>query len=104
MPEQSRILQEVYETANDLYSAGVMDKRRLQDYEAFYQALQVPKYTSEDIKALRSRLKVSQSVLALYINTSAATVRAWEAGKKKPGGPSCKLLDILNRKGLEAIL
>jgi len=43
-------------------------------------------------------------VLAGIINTSAATVRAWEAGTKKPGGPSCKLLELLDRKGLEAFL
>ncbi len=45
MPERSRILEGVYETANDPHSAGIMNKRRLQTYEAIYQALQVPKYT-----------------------------------------------------------
>lgn len=104
MPEHSRILEEVYETAKDFHSVGIMDKRRLQEYEAVYQALQVPKYTSEQIKALRSRLQVSQSVFAIYINTSTSTVRAWEAGKKNPGGPSCKLLDIISRKGIEILL
>ncbi|WP_302737444.1 DNA-binding transcriptional regulator [uncultured Desulfovibrio sp.] len=58
-----------------------MNKRRLQTYEAIYQALQVPKYT-EQVKALRSSLQVSQSVFAMYINTSTSTVPAWEAGKK----------------------
>lgn len=37
---------------------------------------------------------------AIIINTSAATVRAWEAGTKNPGGPSCKLLEVLDRKGI----
>jgi len=82
MPERSRILEGVYETANDPHSVGIMNKRRLQTYEAIYQALQVPKYTGEQVKALRSRLQVSQSVFAMYINTSTSTVRAWEAGKK----------------------
>lgn len=81
MPERSRILEGVYETANDPHSAGIMNKRRLQTYEAIYQALQVPKYT-EQVKALRSSLQVSQSVFAMYINTSTSTVPAWEAGKK----------------------
>ncbi len=81
MPERSRILEGVYETANDLHSAGIMNKRRLQTYEVIYQTLQVPKYT-EQVKALRSSLQVSQSVFAMYINTSTSTVPAWEAGKK----------------------
>ncbi len=42
MPERSRILEGVYETANDPHSAEIMNKRRLQTYEAIYQALQVP--------------------------------------------------------------
>ena len=56
MPERSRILEEVYETANDLHSAWIMNKRRLQTYEAIYQALQVPQYTSEQVKELRRSL------------------------------------------------
>lgn len=59
---------------------------------------------ADSVKALRSRLNVSQAALAIIINTSAATVRAWEAGTKNPGGPSCKLLEMLDRKGLEALL
>jgi len=47
---------------------------------------------------------VSQAALAIIINTSAATVRAWEAGAKKTGGPSCKLMELLYRKGIEALL
>ena len=104
MNERSRVLDEVYETANDLFSTGIMNMRRLQAYEAIYQALQVPQYTGEQVKALRSSLQVSQSVFAMYINTSTSTVRAWEAGKKNPGGPSCKLLDIISRKGIEILL
>ena len=82
MNERSRVLDEVYETANDLFSTGIMNMRRLQAYEAIYQALQVPQYTGEQVKALRSSLQVSQSVFAMYINTSTSTVPAWEAGKK----------------------
>ena len=31
-------------------------------------------------------------------------VRKWERGEKKPGGPSLKLLALVNRKGIDAIL
>jgi putative transcriptional regulator len=31
-------------------------------------------------------------------------VRKWELGDKHPSGPSLKLLDLLERKGLEAVL
>ena len=43
-------------------------------------------------------------VFAAVLNTSLSTVQKWELGDKKPGGPSLKLLDLLARKGLEAVL
>ena len=104
MSECSRIIEEMRETALGLHAAGAIDKRRMMEHEAFYRANQVPQYTGENVKELRARLRVSQAALALIMNTSAATVRAWEAGAKKPGGPSCKLLELLERKGIEALL
>lgn len=102
MNEPSRMLKEALETAQGLHRAGVINMRRLQEYEAL--CTPVPKFTGEAVKELRDRIKVSQPVLAQLINTSASAVRAWEAGQKNPGGPSCKLLDILDRKGIEALL
>ncbi len=102
MNENSRMLEEALETAQGLHRSGVIDMRRMQEYEAL--CAPVPKFTGEDVKELRDRIKVSQPVLAQLINTSASTVRAWETGQKNPGGPSCKLLDILSRKGIEALL
>jgi putative transcriptional regulator len=104
MDKNSRITKELRETAKGLQKAGLIDARRMREYEALYRANQVPQYTGDSVKELRARLNLSQTVLAHVINTSAATVRAWEAGTKKPGGPSCKLLSILDRKGLEVLL
>ncbi|MBP3730005.1 MAG: helix-turn-helix domain-containing protein [Mailhella sp.] len=100
----SRIMDEMHATAQDLFASGFIDKRRMDEHEALFRTHQVPQYTAEAVKGLRQRLNISQSVLAAMINTSAATVRSWEIGAKKPGGPSCKLLDILDRKGIEALL
>jgi putative transcriptional regulator len=33
-----------------------------------------------------------------------STVRQWEIGKKSPSGPSQKLLNLLDRKGLETLI
>jgi putative transcriptional regulator len=53
---------------------------------------------------LRQSLQLSQAVLAAVLNTSISTVRKWELGDKHPSGPSLKLLSLLERKGLEAVL
>jgi putative transcriptional regulator len=56
------------------------------------------------IEVLRAKFKLSQSVLASVLNTSVSTVRKWEASDKHPSGPSSKLLSLLERKGLEAVI
>jgi putative transcriptional regulator len=100
---KSRILEAVHETARGLHEAGLIDKHRMLEYDALCLA-PVPEYSSEKIRALRERHKLSQAVLASVLNTSLSTVRQWEIGKKHPSGPSLKLLNLLDRKGLEALI
>ncbi|MFY9820730.1 MAG: DNA-binding transcriptional regulator [Thermoanaerobaculia bacterium] len=99
----SRILDAVHETARDLHEAGFVSKRRMKDYDALC-LVPVPEYSSQTIRALRERYKISQAVLASILNTSLSTVRQWEIGEKHPSGPSLKLLNLLDRKGLEAVI
>ena len=98
----SRVLDAVHETAIDLYKLGFIDKRAMESYNALCIP-PVPEYTSEQIKSLRERYQISQSVLASVLNTSLSTIQKWEIGEKHPGGPSLKLLNILDRKGLAAM-
>ena len=100
---KSRIFETVHETASDLYRLGFIDKRRMRHFDVLCLD-PIPAYDSEKIRALRESLKVSQAGLAALLNTSESTVRKWEGGDKHPSGPSLKLLDLLHRKGLEAVL
>lgn len=77
--------------------------RRMQRYDALCLE-PVPEYSSENIRDLRKRYKLSQTVLASVLNTSPSTIRQWEIGAKHPSGPSLKLLNLLDRKGLEALI
>ena len=63
----------------------------------------VPEYDRAAIKALRERFEISQATLAMVLNTSLSTVKQWEMGAKRPSGTSAKLLDVLGRKGLDAL-
>jgi putative transcriptional regulator len=65
---------------------------------------QLPEYDAVRIRTLREKLNVSQTVLAAVLNTSVSTIRKWEVGDKRPSGPSVKLLSLLERKGLDALL
>ncbi len=100
---KSKILGAVRETAIDLLKLGFIDKRKMRNFDLLCLE-PIPEYSSEEIWALRDHLQLSQSVFAAVLNTSLSTVRKWEIGDKHPSGPSLKLLNLLDRNGLEAIL
>lgn len=100
---RSSLLEAVHDTAKGLHRHGFITKRRMSEYEALCLE-PVPAYTSAQIRKLRASLKISQPVLAGVLNTSVSTVRQWEQGEKKPSGPSLKLLNLIDRKGIEAVL
>lgn len=97
------ILEVVHESAKDLYAAGLMDEVTLRQFDALCLP-PVTAYDADQIKRIRLGTKTSQSVFAAYLNTSKSTVQKWEQGVKKPNGPSLKLLNIVDRKGLEALI
>jgi putative transcriptional regulator len=99
----SRVFEAVHETASDMYRLGFIDKRRMAHYDALCLPPS-PDYGAAQIKALRARLRLSQTVLADVLGASPSTVRQWESGDKRPSGPSRRLLDIIERKGLQAVI
>lgn len=100
---KSRILDEMHETALGLRNAGLIDKRRMSEFDALCH-LAVADMPAEKIKSLRENAHVSQAVFAAILNTSLSTVQKWEIGAKHPSGPSLKLLNLIENKGLEAVL
>jgi putative transcriptional regulator len=100
---KSQIFEAVHETASDLHRLGFIDKRKMRKFDVLCLD-PVPEYDSAKIRALRDHLQLSQAVLAAVLNTSLSTVRKWGIGEKHPGGPSLKLLSLLERKGLAAVL
>ena len=98
-----RLREDLFETARGLYDLGVVDAETLREFDASRLRPLKP-FRPADIKRLRLRAKASQAVFAAYLNTSVSTVQKWEIGDKKPGGPALKLLNIVERKGLKALV
>lgn len=97
------ILKVVHDGARDLHKAGLMDEMTMRDFDAMCLP-PVKEYSATQIKRLRMKHKASQAVFAAYLNTSKSTVQKWEQGQKKPNGPSLKLLNLVEKKGLEALV
>jgi putative transcriptional regulator len=92
----------VNETARGLARIGAIDKHTLRDLDTLCLA-PVRALSAKQIRAIRSRTQMSQAVFAAVLNTSVSTVQKWEIGEKRPSGPSLKLLNVIERKGVKAL-
>lgn len=93
----------IHELASDLFAVGAIGKQTMRRFDKTCLT-PVPDVAPDEIKALRDREMVSQTVFARHLNVTPGLVSQWERGEKKPSGPSLKLLHLVQRKGLEAIL
>ena len=98
-----RLRESLYETARGLYDLGAIGAETLREFDASRLHPLKP-FRPTDIKRLRLKAKASQAVFAAYLNTSVSTVQKWEIGEKTPSGPALKLLNIVERKGLKALV
>jgi len=99
---KSDALAAIHETASDYYAARVIDKQTMRRFDESCLT-QVHPFTADEIRALRKREQVSQSVFATHLNVSKESVSQWERGEKHPAGPSLKLLSLIEKKGLSSI-
>lgn len=64
----------------------------------------VPDYTPRQIKAIRTRCKASQAVFAKCMNITTSALQKWEIGAKKPSSVAMKLLNLIDKKGLDILV
>jgi putative transcriptional regulator len=107
-PKQSRLRREILEMSKDMHDFGIMDeatyrKITMRDVHKAEAATLAP-LTGEDIRALREQAHMSQAVFARCLNLTVGYVSQLERGAKRPTGPALALLDVIRRKGIEAIL
>jgi putative transcriptional regulator len=106
--EKARFADEMAESFGDLHSLGMIDeatyKRTLRDLNR--EAVQdvILPLSSGDIRTLREKAHVSQAVLAKYLNLSVDHVSKLERGAVRPTGALLAMLNVIRRKGIEAIL
>jgi putative transcriptional regulator len=99
---RSSALAAVHETACDLHDAGVMNQGTLREFDDLCLTSARPT-TAADIRALRTRERVSQAVFARYLSVTTGLVNQWERGEKHRAGAFLKLLNLVHRRGVAAI-
>jgi putative transcriptional regulator len=51
-------------------------------------------YDAQEIKDIRKSAGMTQVIFAEFMGVSVKTVEAWEAGRNKPAGAACRLLEL----------
>ncbi len=100
---KSEVSESIHESARALFAVGAISKATMREFDESCLATVPESIDAEQIKALRERNNVSQPVFARYLNTSASTVKKWEAGDKHPSGMALKLLSNVQKHGLEIL-
>jgi putative transcriptional regulator len=104
----SSMTEALLETAEGMHSIGLMDDATYEKITLRHlgpKALSVAQpITGEEIRTLREKANLSQAAFARFLNLTTGYVSQLERGVKKPSGPVLTLLNVIRRKGLEAIL
>jgi len=72
--------------------ASIREAGRIRRGEA--KPSRVTEFAPVDVKAIRRRLRISQSQFARMIGVSVATLQNWEQGRRRPEGPARALLKV----------
>lgn len=104
----SRLRAELNEMATAMHANGTLDtatfeKITLRDLNRAEAAVLAP-LTGEEIRLLREQAHMSQAVFAKTLQLTPGHLSKLERGALRPTGPALVLLDVIRRKGLEAIL
>jgi putative transcriptional regulator len=104
----SRLTQALLETAKDMKDAGLLGKTNYEKITMRHLKLEdktkIEPLTGKDIRMIREQAHMSQAVFARYLNLTVGYISQLERGSKRPIGAALVLLNVIHRKGIEAIL
>lgn len=95
----ANLRQTINELAHDLHEADIIDRITLRSITE-KDLPELNEYTGEEIRVIRQRQKLSQSVFAMYLNISPAMVKSLELGQRKAQGAILRLLNVVDRHGI----
>ena len=104
-PGSDRVLGEMLEMAAELSRHGVLSREDLVQVRALCEP--PPVYTPRRVADIRTKkARMSQAVFAEVLNVSVSAVQKWESpgSGKHPTGAAARLLQVIDRKGVDAIL
>ena len=104
MNDSKRMSQNALNMANKMHELNLMDNKTFKTVRNINDDFSLKNMDSEQIRALRKRESVSQGVLAKALGMSVESVKKWEKGNTTPSGASLRLLNIIDAKGIDAVM
>ena len=108
MKKISPLTEALLETAEGMYRSGIMEKATFERITVRHLGAQAPStsdpISAGEIRTLREKANLSQAVFARYLNLTPGYISQLERGVKQPKGPALAMLNVIRRKGFEAIL
>jgi len=106
--KRSRLASELLEMADAQRRLGLMDEpthRKITAHHLGQDPLPTAKpITAAQVREVREKAHLSQAALARYLNMTAGYVAQLERGATEAKGPALALLNVIRRKGIEALL
>ncbi len=103
-----RMVEAIVESAGDLHRLGMMSDDEYRQITVRHLGVQplptVKPIKAKEIRQIRERANLSQAAFARYLNLTPGYISQLERGTKTPKGPALALLNVIRRKGFEAIL
>jgi putative transcriptional regulator len=101
---KARLRSEIVESMRSLHKIGAVSDAELEKTTLRMlgrDALpKVAKLSPADIVKVRAQARVSQAVMAGFLNVAVNTVSQWERGERRPTGAALKLLHVVKRSGI----
>ncbi len=104
----NRVVEAILEMADDQLRSGLIDKAEHEKITIRHMGVRglgmsMP-ISGEEIRIMREQAHMSQAAFARVLNLTVGYVSQLERGVRKPTGPALSLLNVIRRKGVEAIL
>ena len=106
--KMNRVAEAILEMADDQLRLGLIDKTEHEKITIRHMGVRglgmsMP-ISGDEIRSMREQAHMSQAAFARILNLTVGYVSQLERGIRKPTGPALSLLNVIRRKGVEAIL
>ena len=103
----SRLVREIAEMADAQRRLGIMDEATYEKITARHLGEKIlpteMPMTGAEVRAVRERAHLSQAAFGRYLNVTPGYVSQLERGDAQAKGPALALLNVIRRRGIEAL-